>query len=1018
MRIDPKKTPKEPTYQVVLDSLALSPLYPAFLITAEVLEIYMHPFWHTITKSKTSSSYKLPNQEFDTPPSDEEIVTFIKELGHKGDTKSVTEVVVDQMHQPWRTFATIINRCLSGKTSMYGALHPEGMTNQQMRNSPAYKTYLAFATGAATPKKARKFKKHASPSKKKSLVAVEETAEKPKKALAKTDRSNGIELPSKAALLKEAQLKKAITRSKQETNIHQAGGSILGDSDDDNNDDDQQSDDERTKSDDDDKAADLNKTNDEEEDEFVHTPDKYVPTDDENVDDEEYDRINKEMYDDVNVELKDAEPANEEKGDEEMTHAEQVNTEHEEVSQEVAGDQVKDDAQETVTAALAPQKTKVPLQSSSISSDYATKFLNFDNIPSGDTEIISMMDIKVQHENLSIKTSPLLTVPVTVILETSSAPATTIPLPILPFIPLQQQSTLIPTPTATEATTSTNVIPDSTTLLLFIKDFLTWKTKHTADLIKEHSVPANVVKKLKQQYKPQKSVEDNRKVKMKQETKQQEPKYTITSSDSAELQEFDQKRTLFKTMTKTKSFNKNTKHKALYHALIESILEDEDAMDKGVVDKSKKRKPNDADKDEGPPARPDQRLKRKKTGKELEPSKKAKSTGTSKGTTKSQLKSTGNSTQAEETMFKAGDTQVPQNQRDDMDNTDEPPIVNVNLKVWFKKTERPPTPDPEWNEGKTVDNKPTQKWLSDLAKVENSSKTFDDLMSTLIDFSAFVMNRLQISDLTQDILNNPEGDKYPFELSKPLPLIQSRNRQIVSVDYFFKNYLACLQGESTGRTYTTSLTKTKAAKYDLPGIEDMVPNLWSLIKVAYNKHALLGTSHWGPKRQRFYRYDSKRVSKHDVYSTKRILAMTNVKVNNRLFNLDGDVIVHLAAALRMVTRRIVIQKRVEDLQLGVESYQKKLNVFKPKTREEDLSRRTPYTTLSDPQGVIYEDKLNKKRLMRFDELHKFSDSTLQSVRDTLHDMAMNLRMGYNKAMPKRRWSHLDKTRSHIMVILS
>ncbi|GJU03991.1 hypothetical protein Tco_1114329 [Tanacetum coccineum] len=42
MRIDPTKTPKEPTYQVVLDSLALSPLYPFFLIIAEVAEIYMH----------------------------------------------------------------------------------------------------------------------------------------------------------------------------------------------------------------------------------------------------------------------------------------------------------------------------------------------------------------------------------------------------------------------------------------------------------------------------------------------------------------------------------------------------------------------------------------------------------------------------------------------------------------------------------------------------------------------------------------------------------------------------------------------------------------------------------------------------------------------------------------------------------------------------------------------------------------------------------------------------------------
>ncbi|GJU82117.1 hypothetical protein Tco_1284482 [Tanacetum coccineum] len=163
---------------------------------------------------------------------------------------------------------------------------------------------------------------------------------------------------------------------------------------------------------------------------------------------------------------------------------------------------------------------------------------------------------------------------------------------------------------------------------------------------------------------------------MEQAGKQQETKYTITSSDTNKLQEFDQKIILFETMTKTKSFNKNTKHKDLYHALMKSIHEDEDAMDKGVAN----------------------------------------------------------------------------NQNllvEDMGNTDEPPIVNADPKDWFKKPERTPTPDPEWNNCKTVHNKPTQKWLSNLSKVEKSSKTFDDLLSTPIDFSAFAMNRLQIKQTLQ-----------------------------------------------------------------------------------------------------------------------------------------------------------------------------------------------------------------------------------------------------------------------------
>ncbi|GKF51159.1 hypothetical protein Tco_0147626, partial [Tanacetum coccineum] len=215
----------------------------------------------------------------------------------------------------------------SDEYQVYGALLPEGMSNQQMRDSIAYKTYLAFATGAATPKKARKFKKLASPSKKKTLIAVEEPLEKPakkpatrrqfvgvqirdtpgvsvskKKAPAKTERNKGIKLLSNAALLEEAQLKKTIKRSKQETHIHQAGSSSEGadleseGDNGDNDDDDQQSDDERTKSHDDDKVVDINKIDDEEDDEFVHTPENYVPTNDEDVDDEEFNHINKEMY--------------------------------------------------------------------------------------------------------------------------------------------------------------------------------------------------------------------------------------------------------------------------------------------------------------------------------------------------------------------------------------------------------------------------------------------------------------------------------------------------------------------------------------------------------------------------------------------------------------------------------------------------------------------------------------------------------------------------------------------------
>ncbi|GKG24933.1 hypothetical protein Tco_0395561, partial [Tanacetum coccineum] len=78
-------------------------------------------------------------------------------------------------------------------------------------------------------------------------------------------------------------------------------------------------------------------------------------------------------------------------------------------------------------------------------------------------------------------------------------------------------------------------------------------------------------------------------------------------------------------------------------------------------------------------------------------------------------------------------------------------------------------------------------------------------------------------------------------------------------------------------TYTTSTTKTKAAQYDLPGIEDKVPNIWSPIKVAYDKCALWGISHWREQRKSFYAYARGMQLRGDVYSTKCILAVTHVK---------------------------------------------------------------------------------------------------------------------------------------------
>ncbi|GJT85057.1 hypothetical protein Tco_1066774 [Tanacetum coccineum] len=136
-----------------------------------------------------------------------------------------------------------------------------------------------------------------------------------------------------------------------------------------------------------------------------------------------------------------------------------------------------------------------------------------------------------------------------------------------------------------------------------------------------------------------------------------------------------------------------------------------------------------------------------------------------------------------------------------------------------------------------------------------------------------------------------------------------------------------------------------------------------------------------------------------------LLLIAQQKINN----LDGDVIVEFVTSLKMFTRSIVIQNRVEDVQLGVESYQRKLNLTKPQRSCTRINAKEPYTPNYDPRGVIYMDKQGKKRLMRLDELHKFSDGTLQSVYQTLDSRLKNFSFGYNinSDMPRRNWTMKD-----------
>ncbi|GKB63822.1 hypothetical protein Tco_0920008 [Tanacetum coccineum] len=579
MRLKADIKPKEATFQVVLDVLTLTPFYQAFLITEDVLAIYMQEFWVAVSVHKTSIIFtinkkkfslyveifkeirqifpKILGQEFEDLLLEQDILSFIRDLRHSRDITYLTAVSVDYLHQPWRVFATIINKCLSSKesgmdkirlsraqilwienkdakktnkmsyprftniiinnfmskdqsnsrrnkmfwhtarddtmftsmrcisrhedTQVYGTILPKELTNQAMLESKAYQTYYAFASGEKVPKPkyVRKKADSVTSPKQKPIQATKGTRLKTKAKVSKSDKkkqpakmpkakglSNRVDTQSKVP--DEQQQKTSGTdegtdSDEEDDDVDNSrddddDGDNDADDDNDSNDDDE-ADSERTESNRDEipgpNMTNVEQTEQQEEeysDQRVYTPLDYQLTEEENNDDEEKmdeeeeNEVTKELYKDVNINLGSE--------DVEMTDADQGGAEQHNVFQESGFEQVVKDAHVTITIVHDKQKTDGTLESSSVSSDFTSKLLYLDNTPP-------------RLDETSSQTSSLFIVPVTAILEITSA--TTVPPPPPFFNPLQHEATPTPTPTTSKATTSTPALLDFASIFKFNK---------------------------------------------------------------------------------------------------------------------------------------------------------------------------------------------------------------------------------------------------------------------------------------------------------------------------------------------------------------------------------------------------------------------------------------------------------------------------------------------------------------------------------------------------------------------
>ncbi|GJW86104.1 hypothetical protein Tco_0159249 [Tanacetum coccineum] len=900
--------PKEPTFQVALDVLYLTPFYQVFLISASVPAIYMHEFWVTVSYHKQCIKFKMkkknysfdletfrdmfqicPNllgQQFEDPPFEEEILAFIRKLGYSKNMKSLSDVKVETLPQTWRTFRTIVNKCLSGKVTgldllrlsraqimwgMYQIKNKEAKKNKDMyyprftkviinyfmskdqsiprrnkvdwhvANNDPILTIMRFIPKHETVQKygailpdtlTNQAMKESDAYKTYHDFAIGKVILKPKyvrrSTRKKTDQaptaSLGKRLKATAKVARSGKKKQSALGLETLLEIELSNAEqmkIVTKRSKTQFHSSHASDEQiswKSSDEDNDDEVSLSKDND----------DNVYNEDDDGQDDDN------EQTESDNDDLRVQTPSYFESTDDET---------YDEVTQ---GDNVEGEE-------LDKEETNEEEEVNELYRD-----VNI-NLEGRDTKITDALLANVQTTQVIEDTHVIITV-------------------VTPKV--QQQSSLV---SSGFISNMLNPNPDIAVSLIpgIVDTYLTNKMNEAvktavqlqSDRLRDEAqaenedfinkLDENIKKIIKKQVKLQvtkilprieKSINEQLEAEvLSRSSNEAKASYAIV----ANLSELELKKILIDKMENNKSIDRSVPQKNLYKALVDAYESDKDILASYGDTVTLKRRRDDENEEEEPFAGSNRGSKRKRAGKEPESTsaqkeKTSKSTGKSKEGSKSHQTSTGNSAQAEEPIHADEDLEEPAHQEFDTGFTEDQPVDET-----------------------------TQHPDCTLARNKDPCESFNELMDTPLDFSAFVLYRLKVNTLTLELLagptfelmkgsckslveleyfleevckattdqldwNNLKGQQYPHDLRKPLPLIpNSLGRRVIPFDHFINNDLAYLSVGVSSRTYATSVTKTKAANYrHIKWIKDLVPNtMWSQVPIVYDKHALWGISH-------------------------------------------------------------------------------------------------------------------------------------------------------------------------------
>nr|GEW43209.1 monodehydroascorbate reductase [Tanacetum cinerariifolium] len=291
----------------------------------------------------------------------------------------------------------------------------------------------------------------------------------------------------------------------------------------------------------------------------------------------------------------------------------------------------------------------------------------------------------------------------------------------------------------------------------------------------------------------------------------------------------------------------------------------------------------------------------------------------------------------------------------------------------------------------------------------------------------------QMEECHKLLTDNVDDSILRHNVSKPLPLGGPPGQVTIQSDFFFNKHLEYLRYGSKGSRPALSILKMKAAYYPDVGLEPMVPDQMWIEEEC--KHTSEGDRRAVRTHMRIlsvvrievfsmYGYDyMKKIVLCCTDLNEHVIAKQDFKYlypsdfeDLYLLNLQGH-LNHLPPKDKKilttaVNLHLVIRQRVEDFQLGIESYQTQLNLTKPRWDATGFKYKHDYIVIDSPRAVTFQDSYGVQMIMRFNEIHKFSDGTLQQIDEALDYRAKEFKINrMNPGLNTRFWTRKDVDRS-------